>query len=700
MRKTVFAILGAVTLFAFAGTAGAANVYPPGPGGTCPDTLKIFNIQNPLASCHPATLDTVLGVAGIITGFDAKASAYGFYMQDPSGVYAGIDVFTGATNHNAAGAGAGFNLSLGDKVAVYGTTQNFQGENEIEGPDVSQSTDDIFIRVISSANPLPAFVTGTTNTFRYLDTNTGNAQYAGMLVRIASPMRVARASLTGGMPFNSFMLVNQTGSATDSVLIEGNTLTTYTPPAVGTNVASVQGIVNHRTTGGSSWRIQLRDGNDIAVATPPNLADAYPIADDKVRVVFDRNVTTLSAETEGNYTLASTLGPPILATQVSGTTVDLTVSGAVAAQGDVDGVTTVGIVSTASGLTMTTPQSKSYVSRLCTPVDIQTPDPAYLAGSPCIDRSRYAGAGGVPGSLRVAFEGVSVGQFASLYYVEGVAGGPRNGVSVFGPTQPLDVGHKYLVVGNVQEFGTGALNGTETEIVSTVYIVDEGAAPFPAPIVQSVHVLQDTTCDNPVAQRFGTLTHLTTAEDFEGEVVEVMGGRITEEQNSGQPFFMSGPASTDTILVNNSQSSYTFDPDSAHCVNVMGILSSNSLSSRRWRILPRGNQDILDLGLNCGHPTGVIDDAPAAITFAVSPNPARTARVRFGLPVADDVDVSVFDVTGRKITTLAKGRYGPGTYTEKWSGLDSSGKPVGSGMFFYRLTIGGDVRTIRGIHLN
>ena len=78
---------------------------------------------------------------------------------------------------------------------------------------------------------LPAFITGTSNTFRYLDTNTPMAQYAGMLVKISSPMRVARASQTGGMPFNSFILVNQTGSATDSVLIEGNTLTTFTPPA-------------------------------------------------------------------------------------------------------------------------------------------------------------------------------------------------------------------------------------------------------------------------------------------------------------------------------------------------------------------------------------------------------------------------------------------------------------------------------------
>src|SRR5262249_47826250 len=149
------------------------------------------------------------------------------------------------------------------------------------------------------------------------------------------------------------------------------------------------------------------DGNDISVATPPNLQDAFPIADDKVRVIFDRNVTQASAENTGNYSLTS-LGSVDGAVQVTGTTVDLTVGVAipVAAQGDIDGVTTVNIVSSSSGLAMTTPQSKAYVSKLCTPWDVQKPDPAFLGASPCVDRSRYAGTGTAPGSVRVAFEGV------------------------------------------------------------------------------------------------------------------------------------------------------------------------------------------------------------------------------------------------------------------------------------------------------
>jgi len=709
MRKYAAAALGAAMLFCCTAVGHATDVYPPGPGGTCPDTLKIFNLQNPIATCHPATLDTVLGIAGIVTGMDQKASAYGFYIQNRgSSSYAGIDIFTGATNHGSSGpiGVPGFNLTLGDSVVVYGTMQNFQGEVEIEGPDVSQSSDDILIRKISSANSLPAFITGTTNTFRYLDTNTPMAQYAGMLVKISSPMRVARASQTGGMPFNSFILVNQTGSATDSVLIEGNTLTTFTPPAVGTTVSSVQGIVNHRTTGGSSWRIQLRDGNDINVATPPNLADGYVIQDniapnnrEMVRVLFDRNVTQASAENSGNYSLSS-LGTVVSATQISGTDVRLLIENGLG-DGDPEGVTVVGVVSSASGLAMTSPQSRSFVNGVIEPSVVQAPDPAYLAASPCVDRSRFAGTGSAPGSLNVSIEGVGVGEFGSLYYLDGVSGGLRNGVSVFGPTQPITMGHKYLVVGRVQEFGSGPANGAETEVVSTVYIVDEGVATAPTPILVgnggiAFHALSDTTCDtSPSPQVFA----ITTAEDLEGCVARLPQVMIAEGgRTAGQSFFIAGPYKTftDTALVVNNSSSYTFDPDSADIVQVTGVVGSNSLSSQRFRIQPRSDADIIKVG----HTTSVIDDAPKAISFAVSPNPASTARVTFALPQAADVEVGIYDVFGRRIAVLAKGRMEPGTYSRDWTGLDSRGRLANSGMYFYKLRVNNEVRTIRGIRLD
>ncbi len=698
MRKTATTLLASALLVVCASMAGAADRYPPGPGGVCTDTLSIFQFQNPAAApCHPAALDTVWGLRGVITGFDARASAYGFYMQDTGFAnWAGVDVFTAATNYlgPVPGSPSGGNLAIGDIVVVYGTKQEFQGETEIEGPDVTQSTDDIIIRKISSGNPVPAPIAGTTATFGHLPTNPNGEQYEGMLVSIGVPMRVARTSLTGGLPFNSFLLVNQAGPATDSVHVDGQTLTAVavTPPAVGTTVASVRGIWHQRTNNVSSFRIQLRDGNDINIQTPPNLADAYPVADNVVRVVFDRNVTAASAENEANYSLAS-LGSVDLATSVSASAVNLTISNGLA-DGDLEGVTVVGVVAAASGLAMTTPQNLGFVNGVVEPSVIQEADPSALAGSPCEDRSRYAGPGTSFGSLRVSIRGISVAQYGALYYIVGESGGLRNGVSVFGPPAPLTRGNRYVVVGFVQEFGSGPQNGRETEIVSSPLVVNEGPVAEPAPLIEEVGALQDTTCDATSPQLF---SHLTTGEDYECTLVRVARGRITENRLSGQSFFMTDEFGTsgDTILVANNASSYTFDPDSLQIVQVTGTLSSNSASSRRFRIQPRTNADIRKI-------TGAgVDPIVRTVSFSSSPNPARVPRMVFALPQEAEVDLAVYDLFGRRIQTLAKGKLEAGTHTREWNGLGTGGGVAGSGIYFYKLMVGKDyVKTIQGVKLN
>jgi len=699
MRNLVVSILGAIALVSVAPIASHAETYPDGPGTSCPDSVTIFRIQNPSATCHPATLDTVLGIGGIITGFDAKPSGLGFYLQNRATVNAwtGIDIFTGSFNYNGPlpGTPSGGNLAVGDSVVVYGKTQEFQGETEVEGLDLTQGTNDVIIRKISSGNPLPPFVTGTTNTFSHLPTNPNGEQYEGMLVRVATSMRVARTSLTGGLPFNSFLLVNQVGSATDSVHVDGNTLTTFTPPSVGTTVVSVQGLWHQRTNSVSSFRIQLRDPSDINVQAPPNLINAFAIQDNVLRLTFDKDLTAATAQDEDNYSLTS-LGNVDLATQISGSVVHLTITNGLS-DGDLEGVTVVDVVSQSNGLQMTTPQTRSFVNGVIAPSVVQAPDPAALSGSPCEDRSRYAGPGSTIGSLPVSIEGVSVAQFGALYYVTGVAGGARNGVSVFIPIVPLTIGHKFLVVGNVQEFGSGPQNGRETEVVSTVYIEDRGVATAAAPIAQQVGVLADTTCDNSSPQGPSILTHLPTGEDYEGTLVMVERVKITENRLPGEGFFVAGPAPLypDTILIANSNSSYTFAADSNQIVTIRGILASNSLSSRRFRIQPRSNGDIK---IVTG--AGVGEGDIAGISFAVTPNPARTARVAFAIPQEADVDLAVYDVVGRRIQTLAKGRLEAGQHSREWTGRLANGKLASSGMYFYRLTVGNETRTIRGIKLN
>src|SRR5215813_510708 len=94
--------LTALLLCCIAGTAGAV-IYPPGPGGSCPDTMTITNLEDPAQLCHPASGDTVFGVHGVVTAIDSIPGAFGFFMQLPGGgAYSGLDVFTGASNYQAA----------------------------------------------------------------------------------------------------------------------------------------------------------------------------------------------------------------------------------------------------------------------------------------------------------------------------------------------------------------------------------------------------------------------------------------------------------------------------------------------------------------------------------------------------------------------------------------------------------------------
>jgi flagellar hook assembly protein FlgD len=73
--------------------------------------------------------------------------------------------------------------------------------------------------------------------------------------------------------------------------------------------------------------------------------------------------------------------------------------------------------------------------------------------------------------------------------------------------------------------------------------------------------------------------------------------------------------------------------------------------------------------------------------------------VNFALPRRDNVDLAVFDLGGRRVHTLAKGSFAPGSYNMKWDGSTDSGHPAGPGMYFYRLKVGDQTFNIRGVHL-
>jgi hypothetical protein len=77
-----------------------------------------------------------------------------------------------------------------------------------------------------------------------------------------------------------------------------------------------------------------------------------------------------------------------------------------------------------------------------------------------------------------------------------------------------------------------------------------------------------------------------------------------------------------------------------------------------------------------------------------SPNPFNPATsISFTIAGDDPVETEliVYDLRGRKITTLLSESYLPGQYTVHWDGRDMEGRPVASGVYVYTLKAGENV---------
>jgi hypothetical protein len=95
-------------------------------------------------------------------------------------------------------------------------------------------------------------------------------------------------------------------------------------------------------------------------------------------------------------------------------------------------------------------------------------------------------------------------------------------------------------------------------------------------------------------------------------------------------------------------------------------------------------------------PTGT-GELPLPSSLALSqnyPNPFNPqTSVSFTLPVKSEVDISVYNILGRKVRTLVRGNYEPGSHTVIFDGRDDAGKAISAGVYFYRLETAGNSLT-------
>ncbi len=75
--------------------------------------------------------------------------------------------------------------------------------------------------------------------------------------------------------------------------------------------------------------------------------------------------------------------------------------------------------------------------------------------------------------------------------------------------------------------------------------------------------------------------------------------------------------------------------------------------------------------------------------FQNYPNPFNPeTEIRFELPAASHVLLSIFNTLGQEIRTLVDRPHDAGYHTSRWDGKDGQGEPVSSGVYLYQIKAG------------
>ena len=103
------------------------------------------------------------------------------------------------------------------------------------------------------------------------------------------------------------------------------------------------------------------------------------------------------------------------------------------------------------------------------------------------------------------------------------------------------------------------------------------------------------------------------------------------------------------------------------------------------------NEWCLEIGYAPRRPrprTGICPGSwPSRPTIPNPFNPMTT--ISFALPKTTQVQLRVYDLSGKLVTTLAEETLSAGQHEVIWTGRDDNGRQAASGMYFYRLVAEG-----------
>ncbi len=110
--------------------------------------------------------------------------------------------------------------------------------------------------------------------------------------------------------------------------------------------------------------------------------------------------------------------------------------------------------------------------------------------------------------------------------------------------------------------------------------------------------------------------------------------------------------------------------------------------------------DMGALGVGCTNVVATDEDQLGLLSeYALHenfPNPFNpTTTISYDLPEQSHMRLAIYDVCGREIALLQDAVVSAGSYDLQWNGVDQSGTPVSTGLYFARLDAGGFSHTIK-----
>ena len=98
---------------------------------------------------------------------------------------------------------------------------------------------------------------------------------------------------------------------------------------------------------------------------------------------------------------------------------------------------------------------------------------------------------------------------------------------------------------------------------------------------------------------------------------------------------------------------------------------------------------------------GVRDESRDEVAFTQGPNPSSDGgTLRFRLPSAVHVELTLFDVAGRRVARLVNRTLEAGEHSVSWPRTDDRGHRVGAGRYQARIRAGSVERTLNLVVVN